>query len=201
MARGRKKKSDDEDKPQWEKSRAKAYLQKLLVDGDIPLYCDGRQPRQIFNEFCKDTEAFADFNEYDYLFPGRLSRLRELIAIKYDIARADEEALENDRKIYPLKTITVRGYPRWGGSRAKKLLKRDIDKGHYPRLKPSELHKRRPEYLEFPLDVFRKHIHQELKTRKFVEQYCKKDYYPPEKDHVNELILTMEMINLEDSSL
>jgi hypothetical protein len=37
---------------------------------------------------------------------------------------------------------------------------------------PRLLYAERREYREFPLHVFRGHIHQEKRTRKFLRQYC-----------------------------
>jgi hypothetical protein len=53
----------------------------------------------------------------------------------------------------------------WHKSEAKKLLKQDIDDGKNRDMKPSELRGTRKEYEEFTLEVFRKHIHQDVDGR------------------------------------
>ena len=46
-----------------------------------------------------------------------------------------------------------------------------MDQGLHLMMKPKELHQTRPEYKEFELEKFRKHIHQEVYTRKAAIQY------------------------------
>lgn len=163
-------------KPHWRNSNARKYLLELLKDGTIPL--DGSmKPRRVFDEFCKDNDEFLEFNEYNHLFPGRLGTLREIVAAKYDRARTDEEALEHDRLIHPTKMHDGKGVPRWDGSPAKELLRKDLDNGQYPHLKPTALRNTKEEYQKFPPEFFRKKIHQEIATRKFIDQYCKPNYY------------------------
>jgi hypothetical protein len=53
---------------------------------------------------------------------------------------------------------------------AKRFLKEDIDEGLTDSHKPTELHKTRPEYQDFPLTIFRNHINQELRSR--MEKNC-----------------------------
>ena len=57
-------------------------------------------------------------------------------------------------------------YPHWDGSAAQGLLKVDVDEGRHINMRPQELRKTRVEYASFPVDVFRKHIHQEVRSRK-----------------------------------
>jgi hypothetical protein len=64
--------------------------------------------------------------------------------------------------------LAVQGYPVWAGSEAARLLKIDVDNGRHLTMKPRELYALddRPEYRIWPLKVFRKHIHQEVRSRK-----------------------------------
>jgi len=77
----------------------------------------------------------------------------------------DSKALASDRHVHPPPAITSRGYPRWCGSEAERLLKADIDDGNLTGIKPKDLHQSRPEYQAFPLKVFRDHIAQETRSR------------------------------------
>ena len=52
-------------------------------------------------------------------------------------------------------------------SAAQKLLESDIDSGDVNALKPEALHACRKEYKLFPLQVFRDHIQQAKRTRKY----------------------------------
>jgi hypothetical protein len=66
------------------------------------------------------------------------------------------------------------GAPRWEGSSAQTLLHADIDDDKHTRMKPQILHGTREEYEAFELTVFRKHICQEVQTRKFWVYMAKK---------------------------
>ena len=65
-------------------------------------------------------------------------------------------------------------YPEWEGSDAQKLLKKDMEDGRHETMQPMELWETRDTYLLFPLDVFRDHIYQEIRTNKYLKQ-CKAD--------------------------
>lgn len=95
-------------------------------------------------------------------FRPNLAALRERFR-KFRIANElDEEALRNDRRLHPIK---LEG--RWPGSEAERLLKKDIDDGIHETMTPKELYNLpdREGYKEFPYDKFRKHIHQEVRSR------------------------------------
>ena len=65
-----------------------------------------------------------------------------------------------------MKTITPREYPRFDNSDAKKLLAKDVQENKHKEAQPIVFHQSRPEYLQFPLNVFRKHIYQEEYAQK-----------------------------------
>ena len=79
-------------------------------------------------------------------------------------------ALERSRAMYPKKTHNERGEPRWEGSKAASLLKQDVANGEHLGVPKAQFRASRPEYLEFKAKVFRGHVHQEIKTRKFYGQ-------------------------------
>ena len=51
------------------------------------------------------------------------------------------------------------------------LLKRDVAEKRHETMAPQLLHKTRIEYMDYPLDVLRKHIHQEVRLRKLIFQF------------------------------
>jgi hypothetical protein len=73
----------------------------------------------------------------------------------------DSQALAHDWSFHPIQRNDLPNfsYPRWGGSKAERLLKLNVNKEKHSRLQPQEL---REQYRAFPLVVFRKHIHQEV---------------------------------------
>lgn len=171
MAKSRKKTTTaDGEEPDWKTSKAKVHLFTLLVKGIVDVN-GKRDPRKVFDTHCKNHPSFAEFSYEN--FPARLRALRIAIKERRERAEDDELALAHDRLIHPKPTHDVRGYPQWDGHEAHRLLKEDIDNGLHKQMKPKELWDTRDEYKEFPLDVFRKHIHQEVTSRKFRAQYCK----------------------------
>lgn len=157
--------------PCWKNNKAKLRLYKLLIDGTIPLQAERGDGRGIFNAHCLNHPDFEDFPEFDSNFQPRLNRLREAIRSKYSRAKADREALEHDRQIYPELDTDHRGNVAWHRSEAPKLLKQDIDNKLHEDMPPRDLWVSRAAYIQFSLEQFRCHIHQEVASRKFREQY------------------------------
>lgn len=113
-----------------------------------------------------------EFAEYEYrLFRTNQLQLRKNLKDKDDRAAAESAALAHDRRIHPKPTHNHRGEPRWEGSEAEQLLQFDVDEGKHESMKPQELYHSRKEYQNYTLDVFRGHIYQEEKRRKFLA-YC-----------------------------
>jgi hypothetical protein len=75
----------------------------------------------------------------------------------------DEVLFLHDMTIHTL-AADLPGY--WDGSEAQRLLKKDIERGRHTRYKPEMLRLKRPEYQEFTLDKFRKHIYQKTRVEK-----------------------------------
>lgn len=157
----------------WQWSDAKKILKKALVkgedergnkvllDGKLP----GQTPMKIF-PFFKDLPEFqrSDFSSKK-LFGGRLRGLREAVIKGMQEASRCRLTLENTLEINPIpdKRLFV--------DVALPSLRIDMDAGKHLLMTPKELHKTRPEYQEFALEKFRKHIHQETYTRKACIQY------------------------------
>jgi hypothetical protein len=73
-----------------------------------------------------------------------------------------------DRRIHPKNALNHRGEPRWEGSEAVRLLRLDMDEGKHHTMRPRDLYQTRPQYYEnYPLTVFRGHIDQEERRRKY----------------------------------
>lgn len=150
----------------WKDSEAKRLLIKDLTSGNIPLDPKEMEPAQVYLQ----RPEFASF-AYEH-FRDRLRDLRAQIRASKHCASSDSAALAHDRRIYPKKTHNHRGEPRWEGSEAERLLKQDMDEGKNKTLKPIDLHQSRKEYKLYPLTVFRKHIDQEERRRKYIA-YCR----------------------------
>lgn len=152
----------DEEDIEWKKSKAKKLLFVDLSDGTIPLDAKDMPPQTVYLQR-------PEFSEIQYeRFRTNLNDMRKNIRAKKTHAASDSVALAHDRAIHPKKPLNHRGEPRWEGSEAERLLKVDIDNGMNEGQTPSELWKSREEYQYYPLTVFRKHVHQEVKLRKFI---------------------------------
>jgi len=106
-----------------------------------------------------------EFHQFDYdFFAKRLESLQESLGELKELAQIDAQALAHDLALGMRKNS--KPYPVWQGSVAERMLKEDLEAGADLVMKPEQLKATRPEYKDWPLDVFRNHIHQELRERK-----------------------------------
>ena len=138
----------------WRYSKTKKQLIKDIKDGNI----DWMPPKEV-HAFRPEYEKRPYTN-----FRNNLKNLRDSLHMFIGLADEDEAALLHDEALNLRKNS--KPYPRWHGSEAEGLLKVDIDNGLYVPKKARELHNSREEYQEFPLEVFRGHIHQENRSRR-----------------------------------
>ena len=154
----------------WQNSKAKKLLEKDLISGAIPLDRSDMEPSDVYLQ----RPEFADI-EYGR-FRARLLALRNQIKEKNDHAASDSASLTRDRHIHPKASHNHRGEPRWEGSETERLLRLDMDEGKHENMKPIDLYQTREEYYDnFPLKVFRKHIDQEKRRRKFLAYHAAKN--------------------------
>jgi len=158
---------EKEPKIKWQKSRAKALLRRDILEGRVPLE-GGRQTtmklRQVY-------ELRPEFAEYMYSkFSSRLSSLRTTISECNDRAARDQEAFDNFVANHPETSLfSHHGYIQWQGSEAQKLLKEDLENNLHETMEKKDLFRSRPEYYEnFPLNVFRDKVYQEIRTAKYL---------------------------------
>jgi len=153
-------------KKNWQNSEAKKLLLQDLRSGLITL--DTKMtPMEVY---CQRPE-FAEFGGYKN-FPSRLRSARQQISSKNDRCVSDSDALAHDRRIYPKAATNYRGEPRWEGSEAERLLRHDMDEGQHEMMTPMMFWESRNEYKDnYTSEVFRQHIYQEAKRRKFLAQY------------------------------
>jgi hypothetical protein len=143
----------------WEKSPAKKLLANDIISGTVP---DTMHWGEVFG---KRPEYQATARR---LFANRLKSLREQINRAKGIAANEETALAHDRSLFPVPTHNYRGEPRWEGSEAERLLKEDVGNGLHKTMEPRQLYQTRPQYHNnYPLEVFRGHIYQEVRFVKF----------------------------------
>ena len=128
-------------------------------------FCAGMLPRTL-----GPAEVHAMRREYEVVeyekFRTNLNKLRKKLEFQQSSAASDDAALQHYMGLNPVNMNPTGGmnYPRWDLSDAQRLLKEDIAFERHKAMKPQELRMTRLEYQRFPKDVFRKHIHQEVRS-------------------------------------
>lgn len=157
--------------PPWGSSEAKKIIVQHFIDEVIPLDED-LDTEDLYDNLYRGTKAFVDYpfdkenKDHRSLWKDRFERIQVIVQRYHDRAVIDELALDHDLKIHPLSMQDCRGVPRWAKSAAEEYLKLDINNGLHLQMRPMELRETRDEYKKYPLKVFRKHIYQEVKSRK-----------------------------------
>lgn len=142
----------------WRKSKAKALLFKLLHDKKSKLY--SMTAREVY-------ESHSWFQQYPFeRFKDNFANLKASVESSLLIIEEDIKICTEELKNFPQLDETVRGYPRWDKHPAKDLLEDDIRNGRYTLGQAKQFQRTRAEYLCFPLDVFRYHIHQERRKQR-----------------------------------
>jgi len=161
----------------WEKSRAKQWLKKWFKDGSIPVEYSktdgGLGPRKYWDDLCAQHPDFGGIAgmKYDEAFTRRLGAVQKDFIKKADRATHDQASFDNYRQSHPVEAMNQRGEPRWEGSIAQAQLKKDIQEQYHVGKLPKELWEdegeSRNSYKDYPLKVFRDHIYQEIRLRKW----------------------------------
>ena len=161
MGRGKTKKPLEEGEVEpWAKSEAEPILCEAIIAGDILKEWDAEFVQQLH-------EKFQDYKLSN--FKTNLKSLREAIAKDYEHVSTDSDAFWHDeallKELRTMNPLPPPPYPLWNTHRAKKLLEEAIDNKEHEKKSPKALWQSKPEYKEFPLDVFRNHIYQAVSAR------------------------------------
>jgi len=165
----------------WLKSKAREFLRQLIVAGTIPVEL---KPKQVWLNYLKGKKEFAPYEKDPYdskWFASKLRYLQKKTGRTLELVERDQKAFDADRKIYPRPTQNHRGEPFWPDSNTFKFLKKQIDEEKHLIMEPKEMYAEMRDKTDcaeenIPLDVYRKHIYQEIKSRKF-EAFCKDERY------------------------
>lgn len=157
-------------KPKWTaKNPARIQMKWDVAEGHLKPEMDvatAKKVRAMYNDMDNDQ------------FTSRWAGMRDIVARGKARAAEDTLALKKDRLRHPRPKTNFRGEPEWNESDAKELLSIDMDNDLHKKKTPQELWLLRNQYQEFQLQTFRGHIHQEVHTRKWRDQWVdgKKDY-------------------------
>ena len=158
--------------PPWRNSEAKRILHSQIESGVVTA---DMKPRQVY-AMHPMYQLYEKNN-----FASNLRTMRKEIGFRGNQRAYAEQALRNDLRLANVRTEAARG-PRTEGATAtpqravpgiwgtavKEQLQADMEAGLHLAMRPAQLHASRPEYQALPLKVFRGHIHQEAKSRKYV---------------------------------
>jgi len=190
-----KKKPKRSKKFDWRNSAAKKYLKRCFKEGVIPLTYSvedgGVGPKAVWEAHCKDHASFKGMS-YDDNFASRLRAVKKDSASKMARAEVDKENLTAFRQQHPVQPFNSLGEPRWEGSQAQCLLKIALEEvtklsAHemQKRLEPKVSYETESSYKIFTLAKFRDHIHQEIRSRRFLK-YGEAEKMKPSKNKVME---------------
>ena len=138
---------------------------------------EGRVPKEATDSSGKSTMKLEDiylsrpeFSKYKYsMFSSRLSSLRKTVKVTEHRAALDQAAFDNYIQNHEPSLLTRHGYSQWQGSEAQRLLKIDLKNKVHEIMTKKELHESREEYFEnYPLNVFRDKVWQEIRTAKYL---------------------------------
>jgi hypothetical protein len=103
-------------------------------------------------------------------FRANLANLRKKLAAELNRAVEDDNALHHDESLVHVTSHSAE--LRWDGSAAQRFLKEDIDQQQG--MAPATLQASRSAYAGFDAKVFRKHVHQEKRSRLEAPYWAKK---------------------------
>jgi hypothetical protein len=151
----------------WTELGLKHALETLISQGLISLYSEVQKPKAAYKVACNHYTGFADERfGYEY-FRSRLYATRQQLQERKSRAEEDYKDFVEDMKIVKKSTTTNRGLPRWNGSEAERWQKIDMDNCVHYDLKPKDFWLSRQCFQVFSLRVFRNHIYQYDRSKKY----------------------------------
>ena len=160
---------DKEPKIKWLDSKARKLLYQDVMNGIVPL--KGKDDGNKSTGKLKDIYAMrSEYAEYDYKkFSGRLSSIRKTVLLSKSRSESDRISLMKHIENNPVSTASHKGYAEWQDDIAQGILLEDIESNLHITMGTAGLYCLRPEYYEeYPLDVFRDKLKQELRTAKYL---------------------------------
>lgn len=136
-------------------SGAYALLFALMMDNTSRARLSEMSNKEIW-------ESSPRFMEYEFTkFKEYIANMKKLTSKRRTQIQREIDAYESDMLTIRPAADSGRGYPKWNTHPASDLLREDESNGRARQMKPMMLWESRPEYKDFPLNIFRKHIYQE----------------------------------------
>jgi len=153
----------------WRSSEGRKLLERDIRKGDVTTDM-GLQ--EIFNMHREEYEKVGKTPEEAHrLFEGRVKRAFERGGEDSSRSARENVAFQQDRLTHPRPAVDASGAPQWPGSEAERLLKQDVAAGNHEGKTPTQFRLTRPEYQVYTPAFIGGHIKQEVKLRKWKENY------------------------------
>ena len=164
---------------EWRKSKAKAVLDKLLrdknswvhqmIDSNPTWASNGRSQGQTIKEIHDHHNLLEKYPLPN--FKTNFKNLKNSIDREFDNVKFDQDAFNREKLKYPKEQKLKIGYPRWNhpDNKAKQFLEDDTKEGGIyddPAIKPRHLRAMRPEYQQFPKEIFRNRLYRVGRSHK-----------------------------------
>jgi hypothetical protein len=156
----------------WRKSKAREVILDDLTDGRLPLDEEVVTAEEAWEEMYFVLPEFQ--NVVFSQFKKRLKDHRKQVSRRVNSKETFLQAFRHDQELQRQGYLhgggrhDRHGQPIFDRSAAKPLLKEDVIDEKHKDMTPEELHDSRDEFNEWPLDVFKRRLRQEIATQKWL---------------------------------
>eukprot|EP00980_Cylindrotheca_fusiformis_P018858 scaffold6293_cov120-Cylindrotheca_fusiformis.AAC.3 len=150
----------------WGKSAARMIILYDLESSRLSTDNDEDPPSEVWEEIYSKLEEFEDVPPY-WQFEENVIKLRKAHDKSIDKSLQEDLILADDLAKNPTTTHNARGEPKFYLTRAKQLLRHDIEKKNHVGLTASDFQQTRVEYHPFEKRKFRERIRQEIRFQKY----------------------------------
>ena len=140
-----------------------------MIDSNPTWASNGRSQGQTIKEIHDHHNLLEKYPLQN--FKTNFKNLKNSIDREFDNVKFDQDAFNREKLKYPKEQMLKIGYPRWNhpNNMAKKLLEDDTKEGGIyddPAIKPRHLRAMRPEYQQFPKEIFRNRLYRVGRSHK-----------------------------------
>ena len=150
---------------EWGKSAARMVILYDLESNVLSTDNDENPPSEIWEEIYSKMEEFEDVPYWQ--FEENVIKLRKIHDESRDKSLKEDLIMASDLSKNPTTTHNAHGELKFYLTRAKELLRHDIEKKNHVGLKASEFQETRDEYRPFKKRKFRERIRQEIRFQKY----------------------------------
>jgi len=159
--------NDDDVDVDWLRCAAREIMLEDLRTGRLSLNEEETTAEQAW-QFYRSLHEFelVPFKQFKRQLKAHRAQVSKLVAISWP----QEQALENDRLLHPVRTTNQNGKPLFYLTEAATVLREDIKDDVHAGMTPSQFRRTRRVYRECGLSMkeFKQRIYQEIRYRKYV---------------------------------